>query len=178
MCLGPLGHCAGPPPTRPPLCPAHTGRSNGLIGDADRPFWGRNGHDVAFVLRALGVHGAVGCGHSSGGHAIAHAAALAPGLFKRVLLLDPIIFGAPLYEQYQGGYPEGSDRARMVRGTRRRKDGFPGGAAACPSVICPSVHRCAGAGRALVRSCVEAALRLPFRACPQAPCWQQAAADP
>ncbi len=64
--------------------------------------WRRFGEDTAMVARELGLRGAVGVGHSIGGYATALAAALEPGAFSRLLLIDPVIqspdryHGAPI----------------------------------------------------------------------------------
>ncbi|MCC6802724.1 MAG: alpha/beta hydrolase [Anaerolineae bacterium] len=47
--------------------------------------------DVLGVAQAFGLRGAVGVGHSLGGHAITAAAARQPGLFAALLLIDPVI---------------------------------------------------------------------------------------
>ena len=61
--------------------------------------WRRFGEDTAMVARELGLRGAVGVGHSIGGYATALAAALEPGAFSRLLLIDPVIQAA---ERYHG----------------------------------------------------------------------------
>jgi len=66
--------------------------------------WRFLGRDLAGVLRALGVRGAFGVGHSSGGHSMVQAAALAPDAFAALLLIDPSIFPAIRY----GGPPPDS----------------------------------------------------------------------
>lgn len=72
------------------------GRSAQAAPPADwRPF----GEDVAAAGRALHLRGAVGIGHSVGGHAVALAAALAPDVFGKLLLIDPTIFAR---ERYRG----------------------------------------------------------------------------
>jgi pimeloyl-ACP methyl ester carboxylesterase len=53
--------------------------------------WRRFGEDTAMVAKELGLRGAVGVGHSMGGHAMALAAALEPAAFSRLLLIDPVI---------------------------------------------------------------------------------------
>ncbi|HEY8601405.1 MAG TPA: alpha/beta hydrolase [Thermomicrobiales bacterium] len=75
------------------------GQSEGGPPPADwRPF----GEDVAATAGALGLRGALGIGHSIGGHALALAAALAPEAFGRLLLIDPTIFAR---ERYRGARP-------------------------------------------------------------------------
>ena len=64
-------------------------------GRSDRPPppypWRVFGEDVAAVARALGVSGALGVGHSKGGHAAITAAALNPTAFRALLLVDPVV---------------------------------------------------------------------------------------
>jgi lipase len=43
-------------------------------------------------LVGLEIEGAIGIGHSMGGHSVAAAAALRPGMFKALFLIDPTIF--------------------------------------------------------------------------------------
>lgn len=92
------------------------GRSAKSAPPADwRPF----GADVAAVADALGLAGALGVGHSIGGHAVALAATLAPAAFARLLLIDPVIL-AP--ERYTGARPGEHFVAR-------RRDRWPDAAA-------------------------------------------------
>ena len=72
------------------------GRSEGVMPPPD---WRSFGEDVAAAGRLLGLRGAVGVGHSLGGYAVALAAALAPEVFSRLLLIDPTIFAR---ERYRG----------------------------------------------------------------------------
>ena len=53
--------------------------------------WNVMGRDLAGVVDALDLRGAVGVGHSMGGHAIVEAAAARPGAFERLVLIDPVI---------------------------------------------------------------------------------------
>jgi pimeloyl-ACP methyl ester carboxylesterase len=72
------------------------GRSDKPALPADwRPF----GEDLAALVRALGLRGAVGVGHSIGGHAVALAAALVSEAFARLVLIDPVIMPR---DRYQG----------------------------------------------------------------------------
>jgi pimeloyl-ACP methyl ester carboxylesterase len=72
------------------------GRSDKPAPPAD---WRAFGEDLAAVAREFGLRGAIGIGHSIGGHATALAAALASGAFARLVLIDPVAF-AP--ERYTG----------------------------------------------------------------------------
>ena len=88
------------------------GRSDTPASLAD---WRVMGEDVAAVARALGIQGAVGVGHSMGGHAVALAAALAPASFARLVLIDPVILAPGRYT----GAREGEHFAA------RRRDRWP-----------------------------------------------------
>lgn len=64
-------------------------------GQSDKPEppkdWMGFGMDLAALARHLGLRGAVGIGHSMGGHSLALAASLAPECFSLLLLIDPTI---------------------------------------------------------------------------------------
>ncbi|MEJ5222593.1 MAG: alpha/beta hydrolase [Tepidiforma sp.] len=67
-------------------------RGHGLSDRPEPPYrWSHFGRDVAAAARALGLEGALGVGHSKGGHALVRAAALEPGAFGALLLVDPVI---------------------------------------------------------------------------------------
>ena len=71
-------------------------------GRSDKPeitHWRAFGEDLAAVARAFSLEGAVGVGHSMGGHALVDAAGIEPLRFGRLLLIDPVI-AAP--EDYSG----------------------------------------------------------------------------
>jgi len=55
------------------------------------------------VAKELGLRGAVGVGHSLGGHAIALAAAVEPSAFSRLLLVDPVIQTPDRYDGAPAG---------------------------------------------------------------------------
>jgi pimeloyl-ACP methyl ester carboxylesterase len=59
--------------------------------------------------------GVIGVGHSSGGGVIARAEAFRPGLFRHLVLIEPIIFPPP-FQRMDGP---------MSDGTRRRRRAFP-----------------------------------------------------
>ncbi len=61
------------------------------------------------VARELGLRGAMGVGHSLGGHAMALAAALEPAVFSRLLLVDPVIQSA---DRYNGSFTDADFIAR------------------------------------------------------------------
>ena len=83
-------------------CLAVETRGHGRSGRPDEPYrWRYLGHDLTGVLRSLGVNGAYGIGHSSGGHSMVQAAALGQEFFGAMLLVDPSIFPESRY----GGAP-------------------------------------------------------------------------
>src|SRR3954454_6043345 len=68
-------------------------RGHGRSAKPDPPYrWSDFGADVAEVARQLDLLGAVGVGHSMGGHSMAIAAARRPEAFSSLLLVDPVIF--------------------------------------------------------------------------------------
>jgi pimeloyl-ACP methyl ester carboxylesterase len=75
-------------------------RGHGRSGKPAPPYrWRAAGIDIAEAVRALGLRDVIGIGHSSGGHAMALGAALEPGAFRALLLIDPTIFPAERYHQ-------------------------------------------------------------------------------
>ncbi len=73
-------------------------RGHGLSAKPESPYeWHVFGEDTAALVRALGVRGATGVGHSMGGHSLAFAAAMAPDAFAELLLIDPVIMPLALY---------------------------------------------------------------------------------
>lgn len=85
-------------------CLAVETRGHGRSARPDPPYrWRYLGRDLAGILRSLGVRGAFGIGHSSGGHSMVQAAALVPEAFAAMLLIDPTIF--PLL-RYGGPPPD------------------------------------------------------------------------
>ncbi len=70
------------------------GRSAKVVFDT----WVRFGEDLRLVLEGIDITGAIGVGHSMGGHATVAAAALNPRLFQRLILIDPVIMAPHYYE--------------------------------------------------------------------------------
>ncbi|HME10706.1 MAG TPA: alpha/beta hydrolase [Bryobacteraceae bacterium] len=67
-------------------------RGHGRSSKPAPPYaWKHFGQDIAGLTRELNLKGAVGVGHSMGGHSIARAAALNPHAFSRLTLIDPVI---------------------------------------------------------------------------------------
>lgn len=75
-------------------------RGHGRSSAPDPPYnWRDFGVDLVAVARHFGVRGALAVGHSMGGHATALAAALAPELFHRLVLIDPVILPRAAYAE-------------------------------------------------------------------------------
>lgn len=80
-------------------CIAVDMRGHGLSSQPEPPYlWRYFGEDVAALARALGLEGAIAAGHSKGGYAITLAAALEPGIFSKLLLIDPVILSPSAYK--------------------------------------------------------------------------------
>lgn len=74
--------------------------------------------DLVAVVTALGIEGALGIGHSLGGTTVAGAAAAHPGLFRRAVLLDPILLPREFRNIFK-------DRNPMSEAALRRRDLWP-----------------------------------------------------
>jgi len=66
-------------------------RGHGRSEKAPIRHWHELGEDLTAFVRELALRGAIGVGHSMGGHALTEAAAACPGAFHRLLLIDPVI---------------------------------------------------------------------------------------
>ena len=66
--------------------------------------WRQFGDDATAFAEALGLAGAIGVGHSMGGHAVTQAAARQPHRFAQLLLVDPVILDPTAYAE-GGGMP-------------------------------------------------------------------------
>lgn len=66
--------------------------------------WESFGHDVGELVEHLELSDAIGVGHSMGAHCLTQVCAQYPGAFKRLLLIDPVIFDPEMYtgERYPG----------------------------------------------------------------------------
>jgi pimeloyl-ACP methyl ester carboxylesterase len=87
-------------------------RAHGLSFKKPPYTWRQFGEDSASLVRKLGLHGATGVGHSMGGHSLALAAALVPGAFAELILIDPVIMPRALY----------TDRPRELHFARKRRN--------------------------------------------------------
>jgi lipase len=59
--------------------------------------WDTFGQDLQELVEGLGLRGAIGVGHSMGGHCVTQVAGRVPGAFSRLLLVDPVIFDPDAY---------------------------------------------------------------------------------
>jgi lipase len=79
-------------------CIAFDMRGHGRSFKPEPPYhWRQFGEDSAELIRKVGLHGAIGVGHSMGGHSLALAGALVPGAFAELILIDPVIMPRALY---------------------------------------------------------------------------------
>lgn len=74
-------------------------RGHGRSGGTDFQSWADFGRDQAALAAALELQGAVGVGHSMGAYALVQAAAFAPGRFRQLVLIDPVIRSPAEYHQ-------------------------------------------------------------------------------
>ena len=73
-------------------------RGHGRSGKPAPPYsWRWFGEDVAAVADFFELRGAIGIGHSMGGHSLVSCAALRPGAFSALLLVDPVILPPERY---------------------------------------------------------------------------------
>jgi lipase len=73
-------------------CIAFDARGHGRSGKPAPPYpWRTFGADVAALAESLGLKGAIGVGHSMGGHSVTLGAALLPHAFSALVLFDPVI---------------------------------------------------------------------------------------
>jgi lipase len=85
-------------------CYAFDARGHGRSSKPCPPYaWRDFGADAAAVAGSLGLSGALGVGHSMGGHAVTLAASLRPGAFAALLLIEPVIRSK---EQYTGPWTQ------------------------------------------------------------------------
>ncbi|MGH7805170.1 MAG: alpha/beta fold hydrolase [Candidatus Binatia bacterium] len=91
-------------------------------GDSDKPIdgyrWQGFVGDLAGLVEALELRGAIGVGHSLGGSTVAGVASRHPGTFSRAVLLDPILIPREFRNPAREGNP-------MAEAARRRRDTWP-----------------------------------------------------
>ncbi len=81
-------------------CIAFDARGHGRSAKPAPPYdWRNFGADVAALAESLGLAGAIGVGHSMGGHSVTLGAALQPSAFSALVLFDPVIRAK---DQYRG----------------------------------------------------------------------------
>ena len=88
-------------------------------GDSDKPegpyVWDHLGQDLAAAADALGLRRALLVGHSSGGVAVLHAAALRPDLAWRLILVEPTLLAD------DAAQPPERSASGMAERTRQRR---------------------------------------------------------
>jgi lipase len=72
-------------------------RGHGRSAGTDFDSWADFGRDQAALAAAFELQGAVGVGHSMGAHALVQAAALQPGRFRQLVLIDPVMLSPADY---------------------------------------------------------------------------------
>jgi pimeloyl-ACP methyl ester carboxylesterase len=92
-------------------------RGHGRSGKTPPFSWDTFGADVAALVRRLGLDGAIGVGHSMGGYSVTEAAALVPGAFSRLVLIDPVIMAPDVYAA-RGQWVEGEEHPTAKRRNR------------------------------------------------------------
>jgi lipase len=81
-------------------CIAIDARGHGRSAKPEPPYYWRSfGRDLVLTASLFEIEGAIGVGHSMGGHITVQAAALRPETYSALLLVDPTIFP----ESYYGG---------------------------------------------------------------------------
>ena len=91
-------------------------RGHGLSSKPDDGYhWQSFVDDARALFRALGIDRAVGIGHSAGATVLACTAALDPGRFRRLVMIDPILFEPAFHETFR------SSENTMAKRTRSRR---------------------------------------------------------
>lgn len=94
-------------------------RGHGRSENVPPYVWRTFGEDLNELVEHLDLSDAVGVGHSMGGHCVTQVAARAPGVFRRLLLIDPVIFEPDAYaSDRNGGFARPEDHPV----SRRRND--------------------------------------------------------
>jgi pimeloyl-ACP methyl ester carboxylesterase len=79
-------------------CLAIEARGHGRTSQPPPPYhWHEFGADLAVLAEGLGLTGAIGIGHSMGGHTLVSLAASRPSTLSALLLIDPTIRPPELY---------------------------------------------------------------------------------
>jgi pimeloyl-ACP methyl ester carboxylesterase len=88
--------------------------------------WRELAGDLARFLSEMGLRGVIGAGHSLGAVTTLYCAAANPGLFRALVLIDPVIipsYMAPIVAVAK--WLHLTSRARLPRGARRRRVDWP-----------------------------------------------------
>lgn len=67
--------------------------------------WSEPMHDIDELVAHLGLEGAIGAGHSMGGHVLVQVAARRPRAFKRLVLVDPVMMPPEVYADTTHRWP-------------------------------------------------------------------------
>ncbi|MEQ8859530.1 MAG: alpha/beta hydrolase [Pseudomonadales bacterium] len=84
-------------------------RGHGRSDKREPYLWAAFGRDLAEFCAGLGLEGAIGVGHSMGGHCVTQVAAQAPATFTRLLLVDPVILDPEVYGTRQQEFATAED---------------------------------------------------------------------
>jgi lipase len=88
-------------------CYAMETRGHGRSGKSEPPCnWRDAAKDAESVASQLGLRGAIGIGHSMGGHSLSLAASRNPEIFSGLVLIDPVIFREEKYRQPDEPMPD------------------------------------------------------------------------
>jgi pimeloyl-ACP methyl ester carboxylesterase len=88
--------------------------------------WGDLARDLRGAVESYGFRGSIAVGHSLGGVLSILAEAARPGLFSRLVLIDPVVFTGRRTLLWGVSKVLGLGRwLPLVRGARRRRDRFP-----------------------------------------------------
>ena len=74
-------------------------RGHGRSARQEPYVWTSFTRDLEHLVDSLQIRDAIGVGHSLGGHCITQLAAGRPGIFKRLLLVDPVILDPQTYSK-------------------------------------------------------------------------------
>lgn len=76
--------------------------------------WSIVAKDIGELVEHLRLENAIGVGHSMGGHSLVQVAARHPRVFKRLVLVDPVIMPPELYasDRFAGTWPQDHPVAR------------------------------------------------------------------
>jgi pimeloyl-ACP methyl ester carboxylesterase len=91
--------------------------------------WQVFGQDAAAFVRALGLGGLVGIGHSMGGHALVQAAAIDPDAFRRLIVIDPVIVSPAAYHlphPFKGNHHPAAQRMNRFASPQAMIERFAG----------------------------------------------------